>query len=141
MKLILIAEANPLEAQLMKAIGTKQFKKWQDPGRPENTGRGGAHGTTAMPYRTGNQDTPLNPRLRRFFNAPNGATQGKSGYGEVDDVASRRPHPAKVGEEDPSLDQDEMHDEIEKKARTVFGKDAAHEQLPRATSKSQLPAS
>lgn len=135
MKLILIAESDPLEAQLMKAIGTKPFKKWQDPNRPENTGRGeGMHGTKAMPDRSGNQDTPLNPKLRKFMNAPTGATQGKIGYGEVDDVASRRPRPGMVGDDestnDPQDPNDLGHTSVQKRARTVFGKDAAHEKLP-----------
>lgn len=135
MKLILIVESDPLEAQLIKAIGTKQFKKWQDPNRPENTGRGeGMHGTKAMPSRSGNQDTPLNPRLRKFMNAPTGATQGKIGYGEVDDMASRRPHLAQVdGEEtnDPQDPNDLEHTSVQKRARTVFGKDALNAQLPK----------
>ena len=134
MKLILIAESDPLDAMLMKAIGTKQFKKWQDPNRPENTGRGeGMHGTKAMPDRSGNQDTPINPRLRRFMNAPTGATQGKIGYGEVNNTASKRPHLAQVdGEEtnDP-MDPDLDREIVQKKARTVFGKDALNAQLPK----------
>lgn len=145
MKLILIAESDPLEAQLMKAIGTKQFKKWQDINRPENTGRGeGAHGTKAMPDRSGNQDTPLVPKLRKYMNAPTGATQGKIGYGEVDDVASRRPRPAMVGDDesmnDPQDPADLERTAVQKRARTVFGKDAAHEQLPRV-GPSQKPPS
>jgi len=135
MKLILIAESDPLEAQLMHAIGTKPFKKWQDPNRPENTGRGeGAHGTKAMPDRSGNQDTPLTPRLRKYMNAPTGTTQGKIGYGEIDDAASRRPHLAQVdGEEtnDPMDPNDIGHTSVQKRARTVFGKDALNAQLPR----------
>lgn len=135
MKLMLIAESDPLDAMLMKAIGTKQFKKWQDPNRPENTGRGeGMHGTKAMPDRSGNQDTPLNPRLRKFMNAPTGATQGKIGYGPVDNTASRRPRPAMVGDDesmnDP-MDPDADREAVQKKARCVFGKDALHGQLPR----------
>lgn len=135
MKLIMIVESDPLEAQLMKAIGTKQFKKWQDPNSPENTGRGeGAHGTRNMPDRSGNQDTPLTPRLRKYMNAPTGATQGKIGYGPVDDVASRRPRPAMVGDDesmnDP-MEPDVDREVVQSKMRTRFGRDAAHGQLPR----------
>lgn len=133
MKLILIAESDPLDAQLMKAIGTKPFKKWQDPNRQKGTE--GTQGTAAYPMRSGNQDTPLNPRLRKYMNAPTGATQGKIGYGPVDDVASRRPRPAMVGDDESMNDPQDPDDldrtSVQKRARTVFGKDAAHGQLPR----------
>lgn len=132
MKLIMLVESDPLDAQLMKAIGTKPFKKWQDPNR--QIGTAGIQGTKPYPGRSGNQDTPLNPRLRKYMNAPTGATQGKIGYGPVDDTASRRPRPAMVGDDesmnDP-MDQDLDRTAVQKRARTVFGKDAAHEQLPR----------
>jgi hypothetical protein len=141
MKLILIAESDPLDAQLMKAIGSKPFKKWQDPNRM--VGSAGTQGTKAYPSRSGNQDTPLNPRLRKYMNAPTGATQGKIGYGPVDDTASRRPRPAMVGDDesmnDP-MDPDADRTAVQKRARTVFGKDAAHEQLPRVGPSSK-PAS
>lgn len=133
MKLILIAESDPLDAQLIKAIGTKPFKKWQDPNRL--VGTAGIQGTKAQPSRSGNQDTPLNPRLRKFMNAPTGATQGKIGYGPVDDVASRRPRPAMVGDDESMNDPQDPNDldltAVQKRARTTFGKDAAHGQLPR----------
>lgn len=141
MKLILIAESDPLEAQLMQAIGTKPFKRWQDPNRLSGTE--GTQGTKAMPMRSGNQDTPLTPKLRKYMNAPTGATQGKIGYGEVDDVASRRPRPGMVGDDESMNDPMEPDDDrtaVQKRARTAFGKDAAHEQLPRV-GPSQKPAS
>jgi hypothetical protein len=132
MKLIMIVESDPLDAQLMQAIGTKPFKKWQDPNR--QIGTAGIQGTKAYPGRSGNQDTPLTPRLRKFMNAPTGATQGKIGYGPVDNAASRRPRPAMVGDDESTndpMDPDADREIVQKKARTVFGKDALNAQLPR----------
>jgi hypothetical protein len=132
MKLTLISESDPLEAQLMQAIGSKPFKRWQDPNRQKGTE--GTQGTAAMPMRSGNQDTPLTPRLRKYMNAPTGATQGKTGYGPVDNAASRRPHLAQVdGEEtnDPQDPNDLDQTSVQKKMRTRFGRDALNAQLPK----------
>jgi len=50
-----------------------QFLKQQDPNRPELTGQ-------PLSSRSGNQDTPLKPEHRKFFNAPSPGTAGKIGY-------------------------------------------------------------
>lgn len=130
MKLRLLAEATPQEvdtirAGAMKSLAPRQWKKQQDPNYPEHI-----DSNKMQPLRTGNQDTPLNPRLRKFFNAPTGATQGKSGFGDVDDWESRRPAPIDKEDEYP-LDKDPEQQKVEKKARSVFGKDAQHGQAPR----------
>lgn len=130
MRLKLLAEATPQEVDIiragaMKSLAPRQWKKQQDPNYPEHI-----DSNPMQPLRTGNQDTPLKPRHRKFFNAPTGTTQGKIGFGDVDDAESRRPAPAGQEDEWP-LDQDEEQQKIQSKARSVFGKDAQHGQAPR----------
>ena len=126
MRLTILFEASPFETALINATGKYHFKKLQDPGRPEKLG---TSGHKMLPMRSGQQDTPLTPRLRRYFNAPTGAQQGKIGYQDVDDAESRRPRPVQVGDQgeldypiEKSLDQQE----IEKKARKAFGHLSQH---------------
>jgi len=61
-----------------------QFKKDQDPNRPELDGRPvvqGPAGRPSQPSRSGVQDTPLKPRHRKFFNAhTNQPATDKVGY-------------------------------------------------------------
>lgn len=130
MRLKLLAEATPQDVDAirtgaMKSMAPRQWKKQQDPNYPEHI-----NSNPQQPLRSGNQDTPLTPRQRRFFNAPTGATQGKSGFGDVDDWESRRPHPVDNKDEYP-IDQDAEQIVVQKKARSVFGKDAQHGQAPR----------
>jgi hypothetical protein len=96
MKLELLSEATPKE--LMNAIGLRYFKKLQDPMRTDKAQK------RFQPARSGNQDTPLKPRHRFYFNAPIGATQGKIGYGislggEVagGDAGPERKGPRRIG--------------------------------------------
>lgn len=60
---------------LKQAMGLRYFKRMQDPLRSYSAQK------KLLPQRSGNQDTPLKPRHRRYFNAPIGAVQGKIGYG------------------------------------------------------------
>ncbi len=129
MRLRLLAEASPqdvdvIRAGAMKTMAPRQWKKQQDPNYPEHI-----DSNPMQPLRTGNQDTPLTPRLRKFFNAPTGATQGKSGFGDVDDAESRRAMPAGAEDESP-IDFDKEQVIVQKKARSVFGKDAQHGKGP-----------
>jgi hypothetical protein len=74
MKLTVLHERSA--ADLKQALGLRFFKRQQDPLRRERNAQ------KLLPYRSGNQDTPLSsPRLRRYFNAPIGATQGKLSLG------------------------------------------------------------
>lgn len=130
MLLKLLVEAAPED--IIQGLGLKAaFKRMQDPNNPEKTGHSG---NKDMPARSGNQDTPMNPKHRRFFNAPLGATQGKIGFGDVDDAESRRALPignSPVQDEYPIEEPDELQGTIQRKARSVFGKDAAHGQPPK----------
>lgn len=130
MRLKLLSEATPQEVEAlkmgaMKSLAPRQWKKQQDPNYPEHI-----DSNKMQPLRTGNQDTPLNPRLRKLFNAPTGATQGKTSFGDVDDWESKRPAP--VGKEDEwPMDKNDEDVAIQKRARSTFGKDAQHGQAPR----------
>lgn len=130
MRLKLLVEATPqdiaaIRTGAMKTLAPRQWKKQQDPNYPEHI-----NSNPMQPLRTGNQDTPLTPRTRKFFNAPTGATQGKTSFGDVDDWESRRPAP--IGKEDEyPLDQGPEEKIIQKRARSTFGKDAQHGQAPR----------
>jgi hypothetical protein len=113
-------------------MGRAYFKKLQDPERPEKLG---TSGHKMLPSRSGQQDTPLSPRHRRYFNAPIGGVLSKSGYGDQDDYESRRPRQATAGEPQPELDypieQSELDKEIEKRARKKFGHLAVAGQRPK----------
>ena len=113
----------------MRQMGLRYFKKGQNPARPEKSGHSGS---IQLPFRTGQQDTPLKPRHRRYFNAPIGATQGKTGWGDIDDAESRRARPARIDGPPKQLeypiDKSLEHQEVEKKARRAFGKQAVHGQ-------------
>lgn len=130
MLLKLLIEAAPED--LIQGLGLKAaFKRMQDPNNPEKTGNSG---NKSLPARSGNQDTPLTPRLRKFFNAPQGATQGKIGFGDVDDAESRRALPignSPVQDEYPIEQPDMLQNKVQKKARSVFGKDVSHGQPPK----------
>lgn len=107
-----------LENNVKNAIGLRYIKKLADPNR-----LGALHDKNNN--RSGNQDTPMTPRQRRFFNAPLGGMAGKSGYGEVDDEESRHAKDSTVSDKISSLDypkdKNEVDKEIEKKARKEFG--------------------
>jgi len=83
MKIALLAEQTPnvgFIKKLRDSIGQYYVAKSNDPNYPEIT-----NNPIMWPdlhYRSGNQDTPLKPRHRKYFNAPLGATQGKIGFGE-----------------------------------------------------------
>ena len=127
MKLSYLFE-DSLADKIKTAMGLRFFKKMQDPERPEKLGTAG---NKMLPARSGNQDTPLTPRLRRFFNAPNGATQGKVGFGEPG-VTNTRPKPIDDnGELDYPIDKTEQDKEIEKAVRRAYGKNAVAGQKPR----------
>ncbi|MDP1712589.1 MAG: hypothetical protein Q8K86_09040 [Candidatus Nanopelagicaceae bacterium] len=89
MKLSLLEQASPSDDFIQAAAGSigsklgpmtqNLFKKQSDPNYPE-LNDDGTKGP--LPYRSGNQDTPMKPRHRKYFNAPLGATQGKIGWGE-----------------------------------------------------------
>lgn len=117
-----------LEDEIKRQMGLAYFKKLEDPNRfPTNKD---------MPQRSGNQDTPMKPRHRRFFNAPLGCTQGKTGYQDVDDVESRHARDSALDDEKVSSleypkDQDEFEKTIEKKARKEFGHIAVAGSHPR----------
>jgi hypothetical protein len=72
-KLVSLESAEPED--IMQGMGLRYFKKMQDPARSSTASK------RMQPIRSGNQDTPLKPRHRVFFNAPLGATQGKIGQG------------------------------------------------------------
>ena len=81
MKLALLEYLGPSDDVLKRmksSIGQYYFKKIQDPNYPELSDDGTKG---PLPYRSGNQDTPMKPRHRKYFNAPLGATQGKIGWG------------------------------------------------------------
>ena len=127
MKLIRLHEG--FVDNIKNAMGLSNFKKLQDPNRfPTNKN---------MPERSGNQDTPLTPRQRRFFNAPLGGTTGKTGYGEIDNEESKHAKDSSVGDDtkDSSLeypqDQNELGKELAKKARQKFGHLAVSGPRPR----------
>lgn len=112
---------------IKNAMGLSNFKKLQDPNRfPTNKN---------MPQRSGNQDTPLTPRQRKFFNSPIGGTTGKTGYGEIDDKSKHAKDSSVDDEECSSLDypqdKNELDKELEKKARQRFGHLTISGQRPR----------
>ena len=113
-------------------MGRAYFKKLEDPGRPELTGHSGHK---MLPFRTGQQDTPLTPRLRRYFNAPTGATQGKIGWGDPDDYESRRTRTNPAGGDQPEVDwptdKGPVDKELQKLARRAFGHQAVAGQRPK----------
>jgi hypothetical protein len=81
MRIKLLEQLGPSDSvlkNLRSSIGQYYSYKIQDPNYPElsNDGNG------PLPYRSGNQDTPMKPRHRKYFNAPLGATQGKIGWGQ-----------------------------------------------------------
>ena len=111
MKLTILYEG--LVDNIKNSMGLSFFKKLEDPNRvPDNE---------EMPERSGNQDTPLTPRQRRFFNAPLGATVGKSGYQDNDDAESRRPRDIENKTQNWPKDADETEKEIEQRAQKEFG--------------------
>jgi hypothetical protein len=132
MRLNLIYEAESLIDLIKDRMGRAYFKKLQDPNRPEKLGHSG---NVILPFRTGNQDTPMSPRHRRFFNAPLGATQGKIGWGDPDDYESRRTRSNTGGEPQPEVDwpveQGPVDVELQKKARKAFGHLAVAGQRPK----------
>lgn len=113
-----------LEDNIKQAMGLAYFKKMADPNRPEKMG----DANSMLPGRSGNQDTPLKPRHRRFFNAPTGGGPTKAGYGDQDDFESRRPRENMMGEPEPDkdypLDKSLEDEAIEKQARKTYGKQA-----------------
>lgn len=122
-----------LEDNVKKQLGLAFFKKLEDPNRLSALDRLNQN----QPERSGNQDTPLTPRLRRYFNAPNGATQGKIGFQDNDDVESKhaRDSALNADEKTSSLnypkDEDELEKEISLKARKEFGHIAVAGAKPR----------
>lgn len=114
--------------RLINAIGLRTLKKMQDPGRHQ------IDQAKLYPQRSGNQDTPLKPRHRRFFNAPIGAIQTKTGYGKHD-FETRRPKMATVDDDQPTLDypidKTEPDKDIEKRARRTYGHLSMAGQRPR----------
>lgn len=67
MKLTNLFESEDFISNLKQGVGISVFKKGADPGRPELLGTKGG----PLPYRSGNQNTPLKKlRHRKFFNAP-----------------------------------------------------------------------
>lgn len=111
MKLTTLYEG--LVDNIKNSMGLAFFKKLEDPNRvPDNKD---------MPERSGNQDTPLKTRHRKFFNAPIGATIGKSGYQDNDDAESRRPRDIEDKTQNWPKDSNETDQEIEKLARKEFG--------------------
>jgi hypothetical protein len=56
----------------MRAMGLRYFKR--------TIGTDPKVHKKEYPQRSGQQDTPLKPRHRLYFNAPIGATQGKIGF-------------------------------------------------------------
>ncbi len=82
MKIALLEQLGPSDSvlkNLKSSIGQYYFHKIQDPNYPELSDDGTKG---QLPYRSGNQDTPLKPRHRKYFNAPLGAMQGKIGWGQ-----------------------------------------------------------
>jgi hypothetical protein len=111
-----------LEDNVKKQLGLAYFKKLEDPNRLSALDRLNQN----QPERSGNQDTPLTPRLRKFFNAPTGATQGKIGFQDNDDAESRHARDNSLDDEkisslDYPKDEDELEKEIALKARKEFG--------------------
>lgn len=90
MKLNLLHE-NCIEDLLANSIGINNAKKLKDPGRPEKIG----DANKELPARSGNQDTPLKPRHRKYFNSPLGSTQGKISFGEIERSDEKRAKPIK----------------------------------------------
>lgn len=111
-----------LEDNVKKQLGLAFFKKMEDPNRLSALDRLNQN----QPERSGNQDTPMKPRHRRFFNAPLGATQGKIGFQDNDDAESRHARDSalddeKISQLDYPKDEDELEKEISLKARKEFG--------------------
>lgn len=127
MRLALLYE--DLEDDLKRAIGLNVFKKQQDPNHPSTQ----LSAQAVQPQRSGSQDTPMNPRHRKFFNAPLGPKG--VGYGDQDDFESRRAKQNTLGEPQPELDypvdKTPEDEEIERKARRVFGREVQAGQPPR----------
>ena len=111
-----------LEDNVKKQLGLAYFKKLEDPNRLSALDRLNQN----QPERSGNQDTPLTPRLRRFFNAPTGGTVGKTGFSDNDDVESKHSRDSSLDDDKISSleypkDEDELEKEIALKARKEFG--------------------
>ena len=111
-----------LEDNIKKQLGLAYFKKLEDPNRLSALDGKNQN----QPERSGNQDTPLTPRLRRFFNAPTGATQGKIGFQDNDDVESKHSRDSSLDDDKISSleypkDEDDLEKEIVLKARKEFG--------------------
>jgi hypothetical protein len=120
MKLKFLHES--LEDNIKKQLGLAYFKKLEDPNRLSSLDRLNQN----QPERSGNQDTPLTPRLRRFFNAPTGATVGKIGFQDNDDAESKHARDSSLDDEkvsslDYPKDEDELEKEISVRARKEFG--------------------
>ncbi len=89
MKLLSLLENLRIADLISNQANTYFYKKAADPNRPELSGHSG---NKMLPSRSGNQNTPMKPRHRKFFNAPTGSLESKtSRRGEVDDYGSRRP--------------------------------------------------
>lgn len=110
MKLTNLFETS-LADKIRSAMGLRYFKKLQDPNRPEKLGTAG---NEMLPSRSGNQDTPLTPRLRKYFNAPTGNPQGKSGFGEPGLLDQR---PKDNNQPEYPVEKTEQDKEIEKNAK------------------------
>jgi len=127
MKLILIFEAN-LGDLLRSKIGKRYFLRQSDPFHPSKANQSALK---AYPQRSGNQDTPLTPRLRKYFNAPNDVSS-KTSKGEVSNSSSKRPKTInKKSETDYPLDKTPQDEEMENNIVKNFGHQAISGQKPR----------
>ena len=106
MKLSLLYEDEPLASKLMNAMsgpsgsphGGSWFKKQQDPLNPEANLAGPSK--KFLPSRSGNQDTPMKGRHRRYFNSPASGKSSKPGFSDNKPLGSTAPahDPAPSGE-------------------------------------------
>ena len=92
MRLSMLYEYAPLKMAGLPGVFNKLFKKQQDPGRPPSN--------VNMPARSGNQNTPMKPRHKKFFNAPRDGASLESGQTEEPMAKkNQRPTRSKFGQD------------------------------------------